>query len=134
MNIEKVDENTLLATYADNFEELGDFIKLLIDVFSATRLSRNNWLTERETDFFTALVVSYHSGIRNHIDKDSDIIYDKYFGAHKRKERSIWLNNLQKKRWVTYNRDGFDINPFFKVTNLMDNPNVVINLDFTYSS
>jgi hypothetical protein len=134
MNIEKVNENTLLANYADDFEELNDFIKLLIDVFSAARLSRDNWLTEREKDFFTALVVSYHSGIKNHIDQGSDDIYNKFFGSHKKKERSIWLNNLQKKKWVTYNRDGFDINPFFKVTNLMEDANVVINLDFTYKS
>lgn len=123
--------NSVLVAHDEEYNDIKDYLTVLIDVFSATRLPRSKWLTIRETDFFIACVVAYHSGFKNYKSDEADFIYDKIFGQHNKKERSIYLKKLEKKKWVVYSNDEIEINPFFSNITLEDEGvNFNINVNF----
>jgi hypothetical protein len=106
------------SKFKREFQDSDDYLRTLVDTFSALRLSKEVWLTDREKTFFIAVVKNYLLGIRDHRKKRADDIYNKVFGAHTKKSRTIWLNKLQEKRWIDYSSDEIEIPPLFRTLNL----------------
>lgn len=133
MKLNKEIQGEVSAEHKVEYTDIQSYIRNLTDVFSAATLKREVWLTEREKTFFAALVINFHKGIRDHKSEESDETFREVFGAHKKKERTIYLNKLQDKKWIRYDDDLIQIPPFF--SNLFNDPDkqkVSFNIDIDF--
>ena len=97
-----------------SFNELGDYIRTIVYIYSGAELDRKYWLTTREVDFFIALSHHVLIGIRNPISEDAVQIYKKHFNPQiNKKDISTYLNRICKKKWAVYDVENkiVKINP-----------------------
>lgn len=101
-----------------DYRDLSEYLSKAIDLFSATNIHRNLWLTDTEKRFFIATVILVLNGIDNYSSSEAIQIYEKYF-LPKINKRVILdrLNKLSKKNWVKYQvrkNKKIIIPPFFE--------------------
>lgn len=97
--------NIAEASSAKRFNDISDYIRVIVDIYSSSDVNRNLWLTEREKEFFIATVINYIQGNRNPISDEAVQIYKKYFSPATNKVKiSDYINRVRKKEWVMYNK------------------------------
>lgn len=93
------------ANVGITFDEVSDYIRVVIDIYSATVIRRELWLTEREKEFFIATVIHVMKGHVNPISDPALQIYKKYFNPATNKVKiADYINRVRKKGWVLYNK------------------------------
>jgi hypothetical protein len=79
----------------------------MIDVYSASEVKREFWLTDREKEFFIATIIHINNGYFNPIGEESLQIYKKYFSPTTNNPKiSDYLNRIRKKCWVKYDKEA----------------------------
>jgi len=92
-----------VAESHQGFNDIGLYIRVIIDIYSASEVNREYWLTEREKEFYVATVVHITEGIDNPISDEAVQIYKKYFNPTTDKIKiSDYLNRCRKKEWLKY--------------------------------
>lgn len=87
-------------------KDIATYLSMLIDVFAATSLKRDNWLSKTEKDFYIATIVHLNSGYTNPISEESVQIYRQYFKESCDKIKiSDYLNRLRTKKWLKYDKN-----------------------------
>lgn len=128
-------KNKLVAESFKNIIDISAYIRYIVNIYSASEIKRELWLTEREKDFFVATTIHILQGISNPISEDALQIYKKYFHPqNNNRKTSDYLNRLEKKKWVKYDSDEktVQIPAIFDEMDLNENM-VDFNLRFSYN-
>lgn len=92
---------------SDSFSEIEKYIRKIIDIFAASELPREQWLTEREKTFFISCVIHLNNGITNPICESAVQIYKKYHDNKvTKKQINNYLTLVGDKFWLKYDKDG----------------------------
>lgn len=98
-------EDTIHAESVKFMDYAPAFIRKVINLFSAAEIKRDLWLTEREKDFYVAMVIHVSQGIENPSSDEAIQIYKDYFTPEVNKRViSDYTNRISKKKWASYNR------------------------------
>lgn len=127
-------ENKAIASSARQCVEIDVYIRIIIDIYSSSEISREFWLTEREKEFYIATIIHILNGHLNPIAEESIQIYKKYFNNNTDKAKiSDYINRIRKKSWLKYNKRSkvVEIPPIFHGINLT-NDYIRFNLNFVY--
>lgn len=128
------DENKAIANSDKNANELGTYLRFIIDIYSSTEIKRELWLTEKEKQFYIGTIIHIINGDHNPISDESLAIYKKYFGSSTNKVKiSDYINRVKKKGWLRYNKKEryVSIPPIFDGISL-DGDFITFNLRFSY--
>lgn len=129
-------ENKELADSVVNVNEIGLYLRFIIDIYSSTEIKRKFWLTEREKQFYIGTIIHILHGEHNPISEESLAIYKKYFNPQTNKVKiSDYINRIRKKGWLRYNKKEryVTIPEIFDGISL-DGDSITFNLRFTYES
>lgn len=127
-----IDGNSMTGYSEKVFRNPLDYIRMIVDVYSASDIRRDLWLTPREKDFFIVTVFNVLEGNVNPIGESATQIYKKLFGPTTNKVKiSDYINRVRKKEWVRYNKQTkvVEIPPIFHNMNL-GNDRVSFSLNF----
>lgn len=99
---------------------LDVYIGFIVDIYSATELDEDIWLTKTQKQFFIATAINVIRGNLNPVSPESIQIYKKYF--KKSTTKGIirdYINKISKKNWINYDkgRKVIDIPEIFKPIN-----------------
>lgn len=85
------------------YQNLADYIGVLLDVYAALRLKREFWLTDSERSFLIATIIHVSSNYTNPICEESVQIYKEFFNPKVNKIKiSDYINRVRKKLWIKY--------------------------------
>lgn len=85
--------------YEHEYSTVTDVIYRLIHVYASLISNRKKWLSARETEYYTALLVTYYKGLR--YDKaESDHIFEAIFGKLSINRRKDYLKKIEDRGWV----------------------------------
>lgn len=104
-----------------NREEL---LRRYIDVFSALYVNNDRWLTEKEKDYFIALVTLNSEGVDLSSKKAVHELENTY--NFKNKGAYIYRLKLKEKGWIIQTQAGLDIPVAFKFKDIPK----LFNFDF----
>jgi hypothetical protein len=96
-----------------NKEEL---LKKYIDIFSALYVSTKNWLTEKEKEYFVALILLNSEGVDLSSKKAVFELETTY--GFKNKGVYIYRLKLKEKGWIIQTQSGLDIPIAFKLKSI----------------
>jgi hypothetical protein len=110
------------------FNDYHQFLSQYVDVYGAMFYDRNNWLTDKEKEFFIELVKLANEG--EALASKKAVRHLKSVFSTKEKDRSVWIyrGKLKKKGWLIQIPDGLLIPPAF---NAVLNT-VTFNVDIVY--
>lgn len=90
-----------------NYDDLGEYIEKIINVYSSADISHDFFLTSAENRFLVSTVIMINEGITNPISNAGVQIYKKYFNYKvTRRDINTYLRKLSKKFWVEYDVQG----------------------------
>ncbi len=88
-----------------------DLIKKLVDIFSATWIARENWLTSQEKEYFAECIILNAKGW-NLLSPDTVDHFRKHPGFPD-KSVYIYRDKIKKKKWIIQTKEGIKIHPEF---------------------
>ena len=107
-------ESTLVATATEVFDHPAFYIMSLINTYAAIKVHRDFWLTEREKEFFVALIISQNEGIKDFKSQEARPIFDFYFGKHRKGTRGDYVKRLEDKGWLEQFGGDVKLLPLFE--------------------
>lgn len=116
------------------FKDIRRYIGMLIDVYAATSVKRENWLSKTERAFYIATIIHVNAGYTNPICDESVQIYKEFFNEKVTKVKiSDYINRVRNRKWVKYEKDDkvVEIPEIFKNINLTSDI-YDFNLRFSY--
>lgn len=102
MVVERKD-NKITAKEHREVQHPANYVMMLLNLYAATSVGRSFWLTEREKQFYVALVLMLNSEITSFKSKEAGPIFEHYFGKHKKGMRTDYVKKLEDKGWLKYN-------------------------------
>lgn len=106
--------NTALAETFTQFNNVRDYIRIIVSIYAAADLDRSVWMTEREQDFFVCTASHVLMGIKDPISKEAVQIYKKHFHPTTKKNNiSHYINKIRNKKWIKYDveKREVELNP-----------------------
>lgn len=97
-------------------ENMDSLLKKYIDIFSALYVQEKHWLTEKEKEYFIALIILNSQGIDLSSKKAVYELENTY--DFKNKGVYIYRLKLKDKGWIIQTKSGIDIATAFKFDNL----------------
>jgi|31_taG_2_1085359.scaffolds.fasta_scaffold00185_12 hypothetical protein len=93
-------DNMLLAKDLQVFGHPAYYIMSLIDTYASIKVDRSLWLTDREKEFFVALIVCKNEGIQDFKSKEATEVFEYYFGKHRKDTRKLYVDKIEEKGWL----------------------------------
>lgn len=116
----KKNANNINLSHTEIFKDKIGILYAAVDAYAGLTLSRDVWLSEREVDFFVCIILFTKLGAKRYNDSQAIEVIDKYFGEHKRQERSGYAKKLVEKKWIKMDEETrhIEIPEFFKSIDL----------------
>lgn len=106
MRLSKEDSRLVTASFK-RVTDMSLYIRPVLEIYQASEISRDKWLTDKEKAFYVATVAHVLLGYPNPICSESVQIYKKYFDSSTDKRKiSDYLGRIRNKNWLKY--DKFD--------------------------
>ena len=91
--------------YVHEYDTISDVIHRLIHVYCSIISNRTNWLSKREVEFYTALVLSQSHGLK-YDDEESDYVFEAVFGKIPVRRRKDYVKKISDKGWIRFDEDN----------------------------
>ncbi len=99
------DSSRIEVESSQELVDFGKFVRPIIEIYQFMVMPRNQWLTDKEKDFYVATVIHVVKGHLNPISPEAVQIYDKYFNSGTTKAViSDYLIRIRKKKWLKYDK------------------------------
>lgn len=135
MKLLKEENSTKLERKDWNTKNLITLIGAMVNLFMATRVKREYWLTDKEYLFFICCVLIVNEDVPSYISSRARSIYRGVMNITRLSDITGFLNRLSKKGWLEYDKKEkrITIPSFFTEINLHSHKvgvEVEINYDY----
>lgn len=119
-----------MKTIKLRYQEVEDYLRRYINIYSALAVKEELWLTPREKDFFIACVILYNQGISLSSKRGTAFLEKKSNFKKETKGVYIYRNKLKSKGWLANTKDGLIIPKSFIFNKGIKNIDFKISLEY----
>lgn len=125
----EIKDNSII--FSKDYATVTDVIYRLVHLYSALTSNKDKWMSKREMEFYTALILTALFKLQYDAE-ESDYIFDAVFGGLTIKRRKDYVSKIAKKGWIKYNEADEIVLPEIFSTIDVANNSYNVNIDFTW--